>query len=219
MSALPYGSAFPTYGSALPFNPYPAAPSYSAMPSYSAAPIYDASSAYLSYPYATASFPSYAPVVSTPAAQSKPETVVVKKIVSHDESLEHYRKNVRANEQSVTAAYQELERAQVTLNQQQSEDYGRMFHTETQELVKYVQKMDSIKYQLSEPILAKANAANCFSNSIIPAAGQPSAAGAPPPAGAPSSAPQKRHPVLELKDLQFKVRDLRALLQKEVENL
>jgi hypothetical protein len=162
-------------------------------------------------------------VVSAPAAQSKAETVVVKRIVSHDESLEHYRNNVRASEESVIAAYQELERAQVKMNQQQSEDYGKMFHTETQELVKYVQKMDSIKYQLSEPILAKANAANCFASSIVPASQPPGAAGAPPAVGAAAaaaaSAPQKRHPVLELKDLQFKVRDLRAILQKEVDNL
>jgi hypothetical protein len=214
MSALPYGSAFPVYGSATPYNPYPAIPSYSAVPSYSAAPIYDAGSAYQSYPYAT-SYPTYEPAAS-PAAQSKPQTVVVKTTLSEAESLAHFKNIVRAEEDSVTSAYQELERAQVKMNQDQSEEYGRMFHAETEEYVKYVHKLDSLKYELSEKVLEEANTLHCFPKSIVPTSGQPPAPAAPPAGGAAPA--QKQHPVIELKELQRKVRDLRIILQSAVDN-
>ncbi len=214
MSALPYGSSFPQYSSAtLPYN------TYSAAPTYAGASIYDASGTYQSYPTATASYSTYAPMAPiSSAAPSKPQTVIVKKYFSDIESLDYHRNNVRSVEESVVFSYQELERLHVKLNQLHSEAYGQIFHTETQEMVKFYQKLDTIKHQLSQPILDQAVQGKCFPDPIIPPAGFPAQQQQVQQNGG-AGAPPKKHPMLELKALQLKVRDLRILLQTEVDKL
>ena len=242
MSALPYGgSAAPLYGGALPIAPsfggYSAAP-YN--PYSSAVPSFDPSS-YQSYNSLPAGgYPTYIPTSVSPATytvsapkapvatqnNASSETVVVRKILSDDSTLEYYRNNARAIEDSVVSSYQELEREHVALNQKQSQDYGEIFHLETQEVVKFHQKLEAVKNQLSTGVLAKAVDQKLFPSPLIPPSGYPAqqhqvqqgGPGTEAAAGQTQAASQKReHPMIELKKLQVNVRELRKLLQSEVD--
>ena len=257
MSALPYaGSAAPLYGGVLPLsNPAYGVYNTGAYNAYPGAyPSYDPS---VSYGYPSTTYPSYVPTTVQPATYTvsaptqtvsaptqtatetrKEQTVLVRKILTDDSTDEYYRNAIRAVEESVVSTYQDLERQHVAMNQKQSEDYGNIFHLETQEAVKFYQKLDSVKYQLPENIVIEANKTyKIFSDPFIPRSGYPAqqhqvqaapqgtapAAGSAPAAGGTGTVvtgpEERKHPMLELKGLQEKVRNLRALLQKEVDKL
>jgi hypothetical protein len=239
MSAFPYAEI--AYVGALPI-PTPAS-------------VYNAynTGAFISYPYAanpsyhpsathaypsTTSYPTYAflPAAYTVSASSSapaaiPEiknekTAIKHQILSDVSSLKHYRNHARIVEESVVAAYQELEREHVAMNQKQSKDYENVYHRETQELVKFLQKFESVENQLPRDIVEEANKRNIFPRPIIPRPRYP-AQEHQVQAGAPISSPaaettrsaikDRKHPMLELKDLQDNARELRKLLQGRVD--
>jgi hypothetical protein len=129
-------------------------------------------------------------VYSTPAEQ-QPEA----------ESSGGYQQSIKKVENEFVSAYQSLEAKHVEMTQKHSEEYAKIFHLQTKELVKHHQKLSILKDQF--PQNARIATAKIFSD--------PSSTSPAP------SKPPAEHPMIELKKLQKKIQEVRAELQKLVD--
>jgi hypothetical protein len=208
MSALPFGSALPGYNAYNTgfYNPYG-----SSLP-------FDSSAGFQPNPYAIASFPSYvqAPVVSAPESKSDPN--VVRKVISDETSLEYFRATAKNMEETIVAAASKMQLEDMKLAQKQREEYAKMYHAESQVLLAFNQKLDAVRLKLPKATDEKLK--DHFPTPAIPFSGYPaqqhqvllastSGTGA-------TAAPQKTHPMIDLKALQERTRRIKVALEAEV---
>jgi hypothetical protein len=124
-----------------------------------------------------------------------------------DLDLRDHLRIIRGVEREFNNEYSGLELQASNLNQSQSEEYAVMFHKETAALVKYHQEVLALKSKVPKELESKL--ASQFPNPLFPTPGSLDKG---------ASQQQKRHPLIELRDLQAKLKVIRAEFESAAKN-